>query len=148
MLFPDGGLIGIDQAVRQSRMIHDIWRDGVGNGQDPIEVGAAGSVLGTWAPQFVMYCDDTCGNGGFIDLRPGPLHGCARRWDKVEADKWELWAEGPVATSLTQLLVAVTEAIHTGQPLSGRPDQEWHPSLVDGYLSWGDPWPSADDGRS
>ncbi|MDP9394255.1 MAG: SMI1/KNR4 family protein [Actinomycetota bacterium] len=67
----------------------------------------AGTVAGTWLDSYVYIGLAGMGGGVFVDLRPGPLRGCVRFWDKVEADD-DGDDGGVVASSFTDLLHRVT----------------------------------------
>jgi len=117
-------------AVSDSVMIRDIWA-GI-SADDDVDPGdesqLAGSVVYTWPNEYLLIGADGGGGGLFVDQRPGPLQGCVRWWDKVEADNA---AEDVAAASLLHLIAGLAPAVRNRTPIAG-----WVPSVVDGALDW------------
>ncbi|MGK5632608.1 SMI1/KNR4 family protein [Streptomyces sp. URMC 123] len=58
-----------------------------------------------WLPQWLPIAGDAGGGGLFIDLRPGPLHGCVVRHTRTGH------ADSPAWPSVTSLLTYVADAL-------------------------------------
>jgi cell wall assembly regulator SMI1 len=68
----------------------------------------------TWLPQWLPIAADGGGTDLFVDLRPGPAHGCVGEY---YSDGWEF--DGPIWTSVAAMLADVAEAIRTDKPARG-----------------------------
>lgn len=127
--------LSVHESVRDTLMIHEIWSasddalefDRQNPGDDPRRLHAGHSV-GTWLDEYLLIAADGMGGGIFIDLRPGPLHGCLRNWDKVDADGY---GDELVAESLPDLLGAVRAGLRTRAPVAG-----WVPTVNEGAIDW------------
>lgn len=102
-----------EEAVRDSRMIHEIWREFDEQDGERRDQHQAGQVARTWLSEYVMVGSDGCGGGFFVDNRPGPANGCVRWWDKTESD--DDYGDGPVAPSLSSLIRSVTASLRDGK---------------------------------
>lgn len=119
----------LSDAVNYSVGIRDIWRESAEDfGADVNEVQPAGSVVMYWPDEYLMIGMDGSGGGLFVDQRPGPLQGCVRWWDKVEADDA---SREVAAISLLQLITDLAPAIRDRTPIAG-----WLPVVADGELGW------------
>jgi len=79
----------LPSAVSDSVVVRDIWKEFAEDADvepDSAQGRTAGSVVRTWPDEYLMIGSDGSGGGLFVDQRPGPLQGCVRWWDKVEAD--------------------------------------------------------------
>jgi cell wall assembly regulator SMI1 len=129
-VLPFNSVLGLSVAVDSVLLTRRIWGseefvDRAAADRDP-----AGTVAGTWLASYVYIGQDGMGGGLFVDLRPGPLQGCVRFWDKVEADD-----RPTVAVGITELLLAVQAAIVAG----GGDIGGWSPCVVDGLIEWSVP---------
>jgi cell wall assembly regulator SMI1 len=125
-LLPFNSVLGLRAAVDGVLGTRQIWWSG---DDDHLawDDEPAGTVANTWLTRYVYLGQDGMGGGVFADLRPGPLHGCIRFWDKTDADD-----QPHIADSLTGLLAGVHRAIATG----GGDVGGWTPSIVDGVVEW------------
>jgi hypothetical protein len=73
----------------------------------------AGTSVGTWMHDYVWIGTDAMGGGLYLDLREGPLYGCVREWDKVDADEADVIAE-----SLTALVSSQLVSLRSGTPVA------------------------------
>lgn len=124
--------LDLPSAVDESVMIRGIWeetREVFGVDLDSEEARTAGSVVWTWPDEYLMIGADGSGGGLFVDQRPGPLQGCVRWWDKVDADAHG--GEGPEAASLLQLVTNLAAAVRNRTPIG-----YYIPVVVDGELDW------------
>lgn len=93
----------------------------------------AGSECGfTWLPSWLPVAGDGGGDDLFVDLRPGPLHGCVMTFDKVEGANG-----GPQWTSVAAMLGDIADALEHRSVL----EVDNHPPtlvglLDDGRLKW------------
>ena len=118
VLLPEAVIMSPREAADDSRMIRDIWAENDAEwdgGQERDTENSAGQVAHTWLPEYVMVGSDGCGGGLFVDTRSGPQQGCVRWWDKTEAD--DDYGDGPIASSLSQLLRAVLASVRSGRPV-------------------------------
>ncbi len=98
--------------------------DGVDDDAGPPKL--AGTIAGTWLPEYVTIGIDGSGGGLFVDLRPGEFHRSVRFWDKVDADY------APIAArSIAELLRGVTTSLRTGAPVAG-----WVARVENGTVDW------------
>lgn len=127
-LFPFNNVIGLDAAVAQTLLSRDIW-GGKEARNDSDDLTVAGTPTWTFRPEYVFVGIDGMGGGLFVDLRPGPRHGCVRWWDKVDADACRL---EPLASGLTDLLERIAVALDGGAPVDGGTPV----ASDEGYLTW------------
>ncbi|HVV77272.1 MAG TPA: hypothetical protein VHC43_14675 [Mycobacteriales bacterium] len=86
----------------------------------------AGDMAWAWGDAFIPLSTDTMGNTYFVDLRPGPMHGCIKEYDHEQGALYD-----PEWPSLEAMLEAVASALETGGVVGdGRPDVD------DGRLDW------------
>jgi cell wall assembly regulator SMI1 len=128
MILPGNLALSQQRAIEDTKMSRAIWAD-IDPGQTEDTSGhlhIAGEVVGTWLPDYLMVGTDGCGGGYFLDLRPGPLHGCVRSWDNVDSDRSEL-----VAPNLAALIESLAASLATGANFT-----YWKPAFADGWLDW------------
>ncbi|MGS2618981.1 SMI1/KNR4 family protein [Micromonospora sp. LZ34] len=84
-------------------------------GSPTLMTGQAGEFSSAFQDAFVPIAEDGCGQLLFVDLRPGPLHGCVSEWDH-EQDFLDL----PIWESVAAMLTDVAGALQSGSSkLSG-----------------------------
>jgi cell wall assembly regulator SMI1 len=88
--------------------------------RDEVDSGLAGSECRhAWLPDWLPIANNGSGNDLFVDLRPGPLHGCLMEFDRVDG------AEGPpLWPSVAVMLADIADALETGSvidPFGGSP---------------------------
>jgi len=128
MILPGNFALSQQRAIEETRMIQEIWAESE-PGQTENTSGdphIAGKAVGTWLPEYVLIGTDTTGGGYFLDLRPGPLHGCIKTWDKVNSDTGAV--EAP---SLAALITALAHSVATGDSF-----KYWKPTMTNGWLEW------------
>ena len=101
-------MLSLPDAVEATRLSRSIWWRHEHVDRAAAERQPAGTTAHTWLASYVYIGQGGTGGGIFVDQRPGPLHGCVRFWDKVEADNGR-----PVAASITDLLTAIRTAVTT-----------------------------------
>ncbi|WP_433272670.1 SMI1/KNR4 family protein [Actinosynnema sp. CS-041913] len=69
----------------------------------------AGSPAGAFLASFVPIAADGGGDLLFVDLRPGPRHGCVQHWSGEDGTDG-----GPWWTGVADMLADVAGALHTG----------------------------------
>ncbi|MDP9829640.1 SMI1/KNR4 family protein [Kineosporia succinea] len=125
---PRCGLLNLDRAIDNTEMIHEIWNLTSDVDLTSDEARTAGQTMGTWMDEYVLIAENGSGGGLFVDQRPGPLQGCVRYWDKVDAD------EDPVVSpGLVPFLSDVTTSVRDLTPL---PLMRAVPVVTDGVLAW------------
>ena len=138
MFLPQAIPLSPDEAIADSRVNREIWSEFDDDIEGPAALGEAGEVARTWLADYVMVGADGCGGGLFVDNRPGLAHGCVRWWDKTESD--DDYGNGPVAPSLSSLILAVADGLRSGTLLFQ--DRAWLQPLRaearDGRLEWTD----------
>jgi len=107
-LLPFNTVLSLPDAVEATRLSRSIWWRHEHVDRAAAERQPAGTTAHTWLASYVYIGQGGTGGGIFVDQRPGPLHGCVRFWDKVEADNGR-----PVAASITDLLTAIRTAVTT-----------------------------------
>lgn len=126
-LLPGDELFDLDRVVHERQLELDIWgplSEEMGLETDPD--AQAGDPTGTFLPEFIPFA----GQDGyllFVDTRPGDLHGCVSRFDKVDADD-----AGPSWRSLSAMLTDLTTSLRTGSTF----DHSSAPTVVEGRLIW------------
>jgi len=88
-LLPFNTVLSLPDAVEATRLSRSIWWRHEHVDRAAAERQPAGTTAHTWPASYVYIGQDGTGGGIFVDQRPGPLHGCVRFWDKVEADNGE-----------------------------------------------------------
>ncbi|MBQ0895466.1 SMI1/KNR4 family protein [Micromonospora sp. U56] len=73
--------------------------------------GQAGEFSRAFQDAFVPIAEDHCGQLLFVDLRPGPLHGCVSEWDHEQA-----FLALPIWDSVAAMLTDVAVALQSGTP--------------------------------
>ncbi|MEV5573613.1 SMI1/KNR4 family protein [Spirillospora sp. NPDC052269] len=131
-LLPGYSLYTAEEALRGRGVWLQVWRDdaialGQYSSEDYARVGArpAGAHAGMWLPSWLPIAGSGGGTDLFVDLRPGPRHGCVREFDKASADGDVRW------DGITAMLLDVAESLETGRPLDGE-----RPHVTDGLLHW------------
>jgi cell wall assembly regulator SMI1 len=127
-VLPFNTVLSLLDAVEATLLTRSIWwRHDQHVDRAAAERQPAGTTAHTWLANYVYIGQDGTGGGIFVDLRPGPLQGCVRFWDKVEADLGQL-----AATSITDLLAAVHSAISAeGTDVGG-----WTPFVDNEVIDW------------
>jgi cell wall assembly regulator SMI1 len=82
---------------------------------------------GAWLPRWLPIAGDGCGNDLFVDLRPGPAHGCVRQFLRDDGAGDAAWWGG-VAAMLAEVAAALTQEVR----VRGR--RIWVDD--DGRISW------------
>ncbi|MFF5263095.1 SMI1/KNR4 family protein [Actinomadura viridis] len=129
----------IRTALHRREMWMTAW-NGVMEGADPARFAAfveqanqatAGTPCkNAWLPRWLPIANDGGGNDLFVDLRPGPAHGCVRQFFRdAGADDAALW-DG-VAEMLADVAAGLTREV----PVQGY--RIWVED--DGGISWDDP---------
>ncbi|MGI5163825.1 SMI1/KNR4 family protein [Spirillospora sp. CA-253888] len=95
----------VDQALRSREIWLEAWPDAA---VERDVAAPAGAAAGMWLPGWLPVANSGGGRDLFVDLRPGPLHGCVRRFDRVAADGEALW-DGVAA-----MLADVARGLETG----------------------------------
>ncbi|MDQ7908289.1 SMI1/KNR4 family protein [Phytohabitans sp. ZYX-F-186] len=118
----------VDQAVDHRELMLDI-----ASCQDRAETATlvatpAGSPRTPyWLPVWLPIAHDGGGCNLFIDLRPGPLHGCVMQWDKYEAAGLK-----PRWPSVATMLAEIAHALQHHTDVDGYQPE----ALDDGTLDW------------
>lgn len=126
-LLPGDELFDLDRVISERQLELDVWgpmAEEMGFDVDPD--GQAGDPAGTYLPEFIPIA----GRDGyllFVDTRPGELHGCVTRFDKVGADD-----AGPYWVSVSAMLTDLATSLRTGSEFDGYSG----PRIVDGQLDW------------
>jgi len=126
LLPPGFAPYSIEQAVECRAMMLDIAAC------DDSELAAlsaepAGSPCWNWLPMWVPIAHDTGGDNLFVDLRPGPEHGCVTQWYETEFATVD-----PKWPSVATMLAEIADALEHGTEVHGvRPEV-----LDDGTLEW------------
>ncbi|MEU2613502.1 SMI1/KNR4 family protein [Micromonospora sp. NPDC007271] len=82
---------------------------------------------GAWLPRWLPIAGDGGGNDLFVDLRPGPAHGCVRQFLRDDgASDTACWS------SVAAMLAEVADALTQDSPVSG--SRIWVDD--DGAMSW------------
>jgi cell wall assembly regulator SMI1 len=93
----------------------------------------AGSPSWNWLPMWVPIAHDSGGDHLFVDLRPGPEHGCVTQWYETEFAIMD-----PKWPNVATMLAEIADALEHGTEVNGvRPKV-----LDDGTIHW-DCWPRA-----
>lgn len=82
---------------------------------------------GAWLPRWLPIAGDGGGNDLFVDLRPGPAHGCVREFLRDDGAGDTAWWDG-VAAMLADVAAALTQEV----PVRG--NRIWVED--DGMISW------------
>jgi cell wall assembly regulator SMI1 len=87
-----------------------------------------------WLPSWLPIANNGGGNDLFIDLRPGPLHGCVMEFDRVDG------AGGPpLWPNIETMLTAIADALETRSAIDPFGDGPMRVELLDGgRLDWAD----------
>lgn len=132
-VLPINYLLSVDEAIKLTVMTREIFSEFEDYREQAVEAeqADAGTVAGTWLPQYVYIGNDTMGGGLFVDIRPGPLQSCVRNFDDTEAD--DDYGHGPIAANLAALVTMVSESVRTGAPIAQLP---YRAVIQDGQLDW------------
>ncbi|WP_432825364.1 SMI1/KNR4 family protein [Dactylosporangium sp. CA-092794] len=71
----------------------------------------AGRFSHGYQPAFVPISTDNCGQVLFVDLRPGPWHGCVSEWDHEQG-----FLDAPRWRSVAVMLADIAGALESGGP--------------------------------
>jgi cell wall assembly regulator SMI1 len=118
-VLPHWEILSLDGVVAEAQMWAGIFD---GEGDAP---AMAGEMAFTFLPEFVPIGDDGCGNSLFVDLRPGPLHGCVTEFSAEDPTGDPSWP------SVSGMLEDLADSLESGAECDG-----WTPSVVEGELSW------------
>ncbi|MFC9973118.1 SMI1/KNR4 family protein [Spirillospora sp. NPDC127200] len=128
----------VEQALHSREIWLKVWRDDANErgwwaerDMAALQAAPAGTEAGMWLPGWLPIANSGGGQDLFVDLRPGPLHGCVREFDRVEADGKVLW--GGVAAMLADL----AQALESGSMTVG-PYEVGVVVADDGALYWED----------
>jgi hypothetical protein len=92
------------------------------------DLAPAGSPCkGAWLPRWLPIAGDGCGNDLFVDLRPGPAHGCVRQFLRDDGAGDAAWWGGAAA-----MLAEVAAGLSQEVPVHG--NRIW--VYDDGTISW------------
>jgi cell wall assembly regulator SMI1 len=80
----------------------------------------AGAFSFTYREVFVPIAEDHCGDHLFVDLRPGPMHGCVSHWNHDQA-----FLDQPMWHSVAGMLADVASSMLTGTPVLLDHAQRW-----------------------
>ncbi len=116
-LLPPGQLpLGPADAIRVRAKCRELMSYEVSPEADA--TGPAGGETTVFGSQFLPVAWDHGHTNLFVDLRPGPQHGCVMRWDDESAVRG-----GPLWPSVTAMLADTARALTDGTPaLAGRAD--------------------------
>jgi cell wall assembly regulator SMI1 len=108
----DGALYSRDQWLQVATDGADTARQ---DGRPAPAEQPAGTPTGYgWAPQWLPIANDCFGSDLFVDLRPGPLHGCLMEWDHDEGPIRE-----PLWPGVQAMLAEVADALESGALMPG-----------------------------
>lgn len=79
-----------------------------------------------WLPVWLPIAHDGGGGYLFVDLRPGPSHGCVMQWDEYEAA-----AQEPEWPDTATMLAEIADALAHGTEIKG-----YRPEAHDGTVDW------------
>jgi cell wall assembly regulator SMI1 len=118
----------VDQAVDRRELMLDIAPCDDGAETAALVAEPAGSPCTPyWLPVWLPIAHNGGGCDLFIDLRPGPLHGCVMTWDKYEAAILK-----PRWPSIATMLAKIAHALEHGTEIEG-----YQPEARDnGTLDW------------
>jgi cell wall assembly regulator SMI1 len=87
----------------------------------------AGSPCWNWLPMWVPIAYDSGGDLLFVDLRPGPEHGCVTRWYETE-----FATADPKWPNVATMLAEIADALEHGTKVDGVRQK----ALDDGRIHW------------
>jgi cell wall assembly regulator SMI1 len=130
----------VEQALQIRQIMLEVWCDEATRVM-PLPPGAQEYVdeqlaapAGTpcpdvWLPVWLPIAGSGGGQDLFVDLRPGPLHGCVTRFDKVETAQTE-----PLWPGVGAMLASIADAFEQGSTTVG--GFLTTVEAVDGHIIW------------
>jgi cell wall assembly regulator SMI1 len=124
--------VGFALADRLARM--EMWGDAsaqaLGDGARDPDLDAAGTqCIRGWLPKWLPIAYDRSGDDMFVDLRPGPQHGCVMEFNREGAGD-----QDPTWPSVRTMLADIARGLTTGTATG--PYDERAQVTGEGHLEW------------